>query len=79
MRKVYKAIQPIGSRNIYALLRAVGDVPESVILVKDGRVANGKSMLGIMSLAIQSGDKVEIISRNSKIEGILSEYFTREM
>lgn len=76
MSKMYKAIQPVGSRNIYEILRLVDEISEPVLFVKDGRVANAKSMLGLMSLAIQSGDKIEIISRDSGAAAKLSAYFS---
>ena len=76
MVKIYKATQPIGSRNIYDILRLVGEISESILFVNDGRVANAKSMLGLMSLAIQRGDEIEIISKDEKVAGNLSDYFT---
>lgn len=75
MVKIYKATQPIGSRNIYDILRLVGEVSESVLFVKDGRVAIAKSMLGLMSLAIQRGDEIEIICRDERAAEKLSNYF----
>lgn len=75
MPKVYKATQPIGSRNIYEILRLVGEISAPVLLVKDGRSANAKSMLGLMSLAIQSGDEVEIVCRDGQVTRKLSNYF----
>lgn len=78
MAKIYKATQPIGSRTIYDILRLVGEVSGAVLFVKDGRVANAKSMLGLMSLAIQRGDEIEIISKDEKAAGNLSDYFTEQ-
>lgn len=75
MAKMYKATQPIGSRNIYDILRLVGEISESILFVKGGRVANAKSMLGLMSLAIQRGDVIEIICRDERVVEKLSNYF----
>ena len=60
-------------RNISEIVRKVSDIKSNVMMVKDGRSAQMKSMLGLISLCCNQGDEVQIVcmSRDSDVDGDL--------
>ncbi len=61
---------PLNNRNISSLIRDVASLKSNIIFIKDGRSAQAKSMLGLLSLCCHQGDTIEIvcISRDSDAE-----------
>lgn len=81
MATMVKAIQAITARNIYDVLGKLKDVGSSVLLVKENHAANAKSLLGLMSLSVCSGDKFELVTKVSeedRVLKLLEDYFQKE-
>lgn len=53
-------VQTISSRNVHSFVRAAGKIEGSVLIVKNNRSANAKSMLSVLSLSLYKDDKVEV-------------------
>ncbi len=77
MSVMLKATQTATARNIYDILNKIKTVNSSVILVKGGRNANAKSLLGLMSLSINPGDKFELVTKadENMVASLLKDYF----
>ena len=60
-------------RNISEIVRKISDLKSNIFMVKDGRSAQMKSILGLISLCCNQGDTVQIVcmSRDSDVEGDL--------
>ena len=60
-------------RNISEIVRKISDLKSNILMVKDGRSAQMKSMLGLISLCCNQGDTVQIVcmSRDSDVDGDL--------
>ena len=60
-------------RNISEIVRKISDLKSNIFMVKDGRSAQMKSMLGLISLCCNQGDTVQIVcmSRDSDVDGDL--------
>ena len=60
-------------RNISEIVRKISDSQSNILMVKDGRSAQMKSMLGLISLCCNQGDTVQIVcmSRDSDVDGDL--------
>lgn len=48
-------------RNLSEIVRKMSTIKSNVIMIKDGRSAQMKSILGLVSLCCNQGDEVEII------------------
>ena len=57
-------------RNISEIVRKISDSQSNILMVKDGRSAQMKSMLGLISLCCNQGDTVQIVcmSRDSDVD-----------
>ena len=57
-------------RNISEIVRKISDLKSNILMVKDGRSAQMKSMLGLISLCCNQGDTVQIVcmSRDSDVD-----------
>ena len=49
-------------KSIAMLIQISSDFACSIYIVKDGRRANAKSLLGVLSLGIDSGDDIDIVA-----------------
>lgn len=60
-------------RNISEIVRKISDLKSNILMVKDGRSAQMKSILGLISLCCNQGDTVQIVcmSRDSDVDGDL--------
>lgn len=60
-------------RNLSEIVRKMSTIKSNVIMIKDGRSAQMKSILGLVSLCCNQGDEVEIIcmSRDGSAESDL--------
>lgn len=60
-------------RNISEIVRKISDLKSNIFMVKDGRSAQMKSILGLISLCCNQGDTVQIVcmSRDSDVDGDL--------
>ena len=60
-------------RNISEIVRKISDLKSNILMIKDGRSAQMKSMLGLISLCCNQGDTVQIVcmSRDSDVDGDL--------
>lgn len=60
-------------RNISEIVRKISDLKSNILMIKDGRSAQMKSMLGVISLCCNQGDEVQIVcmSRDSDVDGDL--------
>ena len=60
-------------RNISEIVRKISDSQSNILMIKDGRSAQMKSMLGLISLCCNQGDTVQIVcmSRDSGVDGDL--------
>lgn len=60
-------------RNISEIVRKISDLKSNILMVKDGRSAQMKSILGLISLCCNQGDEVQIVcmSRDSDVDGDL--------
>ena len=60
-------------RNISEIVRKISDLKSNIVMIKDGRSAQMKSMLGLISLCCNQGDTVQIVcmSRDSDVDGDL--------
>ena len=60
-------------RNISEIVRKISDLKGNILMIKDGRSAQMKSMLGLISLCCNQGDTVQIVcmSRDSDVDGDL--------
>lgn len=66
----------ISGRAAQAVVAAVTKSGQTVLFKKDGRTINAASLLGVLSLVIMPGDKVEVITENNdNIINIISELF----
>ena len=61
-------------RNIANIVSALSDIKSNVLIVKNGRSAPIKSVLGLISLCCNCGDKVSIVcmSRDSDAQADLN-------
>lgn len=48
-------------RNLSEIVRKMSTIKSNVIMIKDGRSAQMKSILGLVSLCCNQGDEVEIV------------------
>ena len=57
-------------RNISEIVRKISDLKSNIFMVKDGRSAQMKSMLGLISLCCNQGDTVQVVcmSRDSDVD-----------
>ena len=57
-------------RNISEIVRKISDSQSNILMIKDGRSAQMKSMLGLISLCCNQGDTVQIVcmSRDSDVD-----------
>lgn len=57
-------------RNISEIVRKISDLKSNILMIKDGRSAQMKSMLGVISLCCNQGDEVQIIcmGRDSDVD-----------
>ena len=60
-------------RNLSEIVRKMSTIKSNVIMIKDGRSAQMKSILGLVSLCCNQGDEVEIVcmSRDGSAENDL--------
>lgn len=60
-------------RNLSEIVRKMSTIKSNVIMIKDGRSAQMKSILGLVSLCCNQGDEVEIVcmSRDGSAESDL--------
>ena len=60
-------------RNLSEIVRKMSTIKSNVIMIKDGRSAQMKSILGLVSLCCNQGDDVEIVcmSRDGSAESDL--------
>ena len=60
-------------RNLSDIVRKMSTIKSNVIMIKDGRSAQMKSILGLVSLCCNQGDEVEIVcmSRDGSAESDL--------
>lgn len=66
----------ISGRAAQAVVAVVTKSGQTVLFKKDGRTINAASLLGVLSLVIMPGDKVEVIAENNdNIINIISELF----
>lgn len=65
----------LNNRNTLSLIRGITPLKSNVVFIKDGRSAQAKSLLGLLSLCCHQGDTVEIVcmSRDSDVERDLQE------
>ncbi len=49
-------------KSIAMLIQISSDFTCSIYIEKDGRRANAKSLLGVLSLGIDSGDEIDIVA-----------------
>ncbi len=77
MSVMLKATQAVTARNIYDILNKTKTVSSSVILVKEDRSANAKSLLDLISLSINQGDKFELVTKadENMVASLLKDYF----
>lgn len=57
-------------RNISEIVRKISDLKSNILMIKDGRSAQMKSILGLISLCCNQGDEVQIVcmSRDSDVD-----------
>lgn len=75
-----RALEPINSRNIADILHNLEDITAPILLTKGNTTVNAKSMLGLLTLSINTGDELEIMSKcdiKTLSDSILKNYFTR--
>ena len=60
-------------RNISEIVRKISNIKSNILMIKDGRSAQMKSMLGLISLCCNQGDEIQIVcmSRDSDVDGDL--------
>lgn len=60
-------------RNISEIVRKISDLKSNILMVKNGRSAQMKSILGLISLCCNQGDEVQIVcmSRDSDVDSDL--------
>ena len=65
----------LNNRNLPVFINGVSTIKSNIIFIKDGRTAQAKSLLGLLSLCCQKGDEVEIVcmSRDSDADKDLQE------
>lgn len=65
----------LNNRNTLSLIRDITPLKSNIVFIKDGRSAQAKSLLGLLSLCCHQGDTVEIVcmSRDGDVERDLQE------
>ncbi len=68
MQKVFTVKNPTGlhARPATLLVQKATSFPCEVMIVKDGKEMNAKSIMGIMSLAAKQGDQLTVITNGEK-------------
>ncbi len=68
MEKIFTVKNPTGihARPATQLVQTANSFPCEVIIEKDGKQMNAKSIMGIMSLAAKQGDKLTVITKGEK-------------
>lgn len=57
---IFQCEDALQMKAVAELIHKASDYKSTVYLVKDGRRANAKSLLGVMSLGIENGAEIEI-------------------
>ncbi len=87
IRKKIKIVNKYGlhARPASLLVKTAGKFKSNIQLAKDGYVVNGKSLLGVMSLAAEPGSEIEIIAEGedeqeavAAIEALIMDKFNEE-
>ncbi len=87
IRKKVKIVNKYGlhARPANLLVKTAGKFKAQIQLAKDGYVVNGKSLLGVMSLAAEPGSEIEIIAEGedeqeavAAIEALIMNKFDEE-
>ena len=65
----------LNNRNALSLIRGITHLKSIIVFIKNGRSAQAKSLLGLLSLCCHQGEMVEIVcmSRDSDVERDLQE------
>lgn len=68
MEQVFTVKNPAGihARPATLLVQNAGSFPCEVMIVKGEKKVNAKSIMGVMSLAIQQGDSIKVIAQGER-------------
>ena len=74
-KAIFTVQNPLGlhARPASLFVQTSTSFPCEILLSKNGKQVNGKSIMGIMSLAIAKGDEIEIVTHGEKEEEALQE------
>ncbi len=67
-----KVLTPIFAESASKLVHAASKYPDTILIKKDHWVVDAKSLLGVLALALQPGQTVEL-SLEAEAEGLFSE------
>jgi len=70
VRKVFQISNRLGlhARPAALLVKTAGKFNSSIQFAKDGYVVNGKSIMGVMTLAAEPGSEIEVIIEGEDAE-----------
>ena len=57
---VFKCEETLQMKAVAVLIQKASTYRSTIYLIKDGRRANAKSLLGVMSLGIENGAEIEV-------------------